>query len=185
MNFHKSALSLTFLMLTTLVDYSHAQNSDQDFLDTHNTARGQVGIGPMTWDVTVAAYALNYTNLRVRDCILVHSGGRYGENLAKGTGSFSGTDAVNFWVDEKTNYNNVTKTCAKDQVCGHYTQVVWKTSVRLGCARVLCSDGLWWFVTCSYDPPGNYILRSCSTGKKAFIWKVMLVSLIILTMIIY
>ncbi|CAN0908935.1 Basic form of pathogenesis-related protein 1 [Linum grandiflorum] len=29
-------------------------------------------------------------------------------------------------------------------------------SVRLGCARAQCSNG-WWFVTCNYDPPGNYI----------------------------
>lgn len=148
---------LCFLTLGTLIHHCHAQNSPQDFLNAHNTARAQVGVGPLTWDNTVAAYALNYTNSRIGDCNLVHSGGPYGENLAEGTGSFSGTDAVKLWVDEKVNYNYDTNTCAAGKVCGHYTQVVWRNSVRLGCARVLCNNGNWWFITCSYDPPGNYI----------------------------
>ncbi|WOH04838.1 hypothetical protein DCAR_0624250 [Daucus carota subsp. sativus] len=148
---------LTFLTLATLSHHSHAQNSNQDFLNAHNTARSQVGVGPMVWDAVVAQYALNYTNSRIGDCGLVHSGGPYGENLAKGSGSFTGTAAVNLWVAEKADYNYATNTCASGKVCGHYTQVVWRNSVRLGCARVLCSNGVWWFITCSYDPPGNYI----------------------------
>ncbi|CAN0908934.1 Basic form of pathogenesis-related protein 1 [Linum grandiflorum] len=39
---------------------------------------------------------------------------------------------------------------------GSSSSVVWQNSVRLGCARAQCSNG-WWFVTCNYDPPGNYI----------------------------
>jgi hypothetical protein len=46
---------------------------------------------------------------------------------------------------------------------GHFTQVVWKASQRLGCAHQLCKtvrglDG--WidahYLVCRYDPPGNY-----------------------------
>lgn len=148
---------LTFLTLAVLFHHSHAQNSNQDFLNAHNAARALVGVGPMTWDATVAAYALSHTNSRIGNCSLIHSNGPYGENLAKGTGSFSGTAAVNLWVAEKADYTYATNTCAAGKVCGHYTQVVWKNSVRLGCARVLCNNGLWWFITCSYDPPGNYI----------------------------
>ncbi|KAK2998900.1 hypothetical protein RJ639_023346, partial [Escallonia herrerae] len=44
------------------------------------------------------------------------------------------------------------------QMCGHYTQVVWRNSVRLGCARVQSNSG-WWFIACNYDPPGNYIAQ--------------------------
>ncbi|WOH04839.1 hypothetical protein DCAR_0624251 [Daucus carota subsp. sativus] len=179
-------LLLAFLILANFFHHSQGQNSEQDYLDAHNKARAEVGVGPMTWDVTVAAYALNYTNLRARDCNLIHSNGRYGENLAKGTGSFTGTDAVELWINEKIYYNNASNTCARDQVCGHYTQVVWRSSIRLGCARVLCSNGLWWFVTCSYDPPGNIIVigSSSTLGKRASIWKILVLSLTILTIII-
>ncbi|KAK2987452.1 hypothetical protein RJ640_018589 [Escallonia rubra] len=143
-------ISLAFLHL------SHAQNSPQDYLDAHNSARANVGVGAMTWDNTVAAYAQNYANQRIGDCNLVHSGGPYGENLAKGSGTFTGTAAVNLWVAEKPYYNYTANSCASGHVCGHYTQVVWQNSVRLGCARVQCNNG-WWFVICSYDPPGNYV----------------------------
>ncbi|BBG95244.1 pathogenesis-related protein-1-like protein [Prunus dulcis] len=44
--------------------------------------------------------------------------------------------------------------CVGDE-CGHYTQVVWRNSVHLGCARAKC-DNNWVFVICSYEPPGNY-----------------------------
>ncbi|CDO97323.1 unnamed protein product [Coffea canephora] len=134
---------------------THAQNSPQDYLNVHNSARSQVGVGPMTWDTTVAAYAQNYANQRISDCNLVHSQGPYGENLAKGTGTFTGTAAANLWVAEKPYYNYTSNSCVGGE-CLHYTQVVWRDSVRLGCARVQCTNS-WWFVICSYDPPGNYI----------------------------
>ncbi|KAJ4823024.1 Pathoproteinsis- leaf protein 6 [Turnera subulata] len=143
----------TGLALSSL---SNAQNSPQDYLDAHNAARAQVGVANIVWDDTVAAYAQNYANSRISDCNLVHSGGPYGENLAKGSGTFTGTAAVNLWVGEKPNYNYTSNSCLPGTQCLHYTQVVWKNSVRLGCARVQCTTG-WWFVSCNYDPPGNYV----------------------------
>ncbi|KAK1284144.1 hypothetical protein QJS10_CPB21g00135 [Acorus calamus] len=72
------------------------------------------------------------------DCQLVHSGRAYGENLFWGSSSaFTGIYAVNAWVGE-AQYNNYTSnTCVARHVCGHYTQVEWRNSVQLGCARVV------------------------------------------------
>ena len=148
----KISLALICLLGLAMVHSSQAQNSQQDYLDAHNSARAAVGVTPLTWDNNVAAYAQNYANQR-QDCNLVHSGGQYGENLAMGTGELSGVDAVNMWVGEQSNYDYNSNSCAG--VCGHYTQVVWRDSVRLGCARVQCNGG-GWFVTCNYDPPGNF-----------------------------
>ncbi|RVX10309.1 Basic form of pathogenesis-related protein 1 [Vitis vinifera] len=93
-------ISLVFICLVglALVHTSCAQNSQQDYLNAHNTARAQVGVGSMTWNNTVASYAQNYANQRIGDCNLVHSNGPYGENIAWGSGSLTGTDAVNLWV---------------------------------------------------------------------------------------
>ncbi|KNA11880.1 hypothetical protein SOVF_131020 [Spinacia oleracea] len=136
-----------------------AQNSPQDYVDVHNVARAAVGVGNIQWDDNIAAYAQQYANQRIGDCVLQHSGGSYGENIAGGgNGGYelSGTDAVNMWVNEGVNYDHGSNTCSPGQVCGHYTQVVWRDSVRLGCARVICnSSGI--FVICNYDPPGNII----------------------------
>ena len=40
-------------------------------------------------------------------------------------------------------------------MCGHYTQIVWETTQKVGCAKIQC-DGfdLW---VCNYDPPGNWV----------------------------
>ncbi|KAJ6716447.1 CYSTEINE-RICH SECRETORY PROTEIN-RELATED [Salix koriyanagi] len=149
-------LPLLFCLVSlALVHPSHAQNLPQDYLNAHNAARSQVSVANIIWDSTVAAYALNYANSRISDCNLVHSNGPYGENLAKGSGSFTGTAAVNLWVAEKPHYDYASNSCVGGQ-CLHYTQVVWRNSVRVGCARVQCTNG-WWFISCNYDPPGNYI----------------------------
>ena len=151
----KISIALIFLVGLAQLHTSHAQNSQQDYLNAHNVARAQVGVPNITWDSTVATCAQNYANSRIGDCNLVHSNGSYGENLAKGSGSFTGTAAVNLWVAEKNCYDYNSHPCVGGQ-CLHYTQVVWRNSVRLGCARVHCNNG-WWFVTCNYDPPGNYV----------------------------
>ncbi|XP_076896492.1 pathogenesis-related leaf protein 4-like [Bidens hawaiensis] len=156
-----TSLKFSFVLICFLnalaATTTHAQNSQQDYLDAHNAARAQVGVGNMVWNTTVAAYAQNNANQRIGDCNLIHSGGPYGENLAEGSGTFTGTATVNLWVDEKIYYNYTTNTCASGHVCGHYTQVVWRNSVQLGCARVQCTNNGWWFVICSYYPRGNYI----------------------------
>lgn len=145
------------LLIISVLNPSYAQNSPQDYLDPHNSARAAVGVGAMTWDDTVAAYAQNYANERKGDCQLVHSGGPYGENIFWGSGrEFTAADAVASWVSEKQYYDYSANTCQSGEQCGHYTQVVWRNSVNLGCARVQCDNGAW-FITCNYNPPGNYV----------------------------
>ncbi|XP_031393960.1 basic form of pathogenesis-related protein 1-like [Punica granatum] len=157
MAFNISQILLTVMYSSLLVlPFSYAQNSQADFLNGHNNARKLVKVANVTWDNTVAAYALNYANQRVGDCSLTHSKGPYGENLAKGTGSFSGAAAVNLWVAEKQYYDYNSNSCIGGKECKHYTQVVWYDSLHIGCARVQCNNG-WWFVTCNYDGPGNWV----------------------------
>lgn len=67
---------------TTLV-----QNSPQDFVDTHNSARTTIGISLVSRDDNVIAYLQNYANQCISDCQFMHSDGPYGENL------FWGSDA--------------------------------------------------------------------------------------------
>jgi pathogenesis-related protein 1 len=109
----------------------------------------------------VAAFARSYAAQRQGDCNLVHSGGgpnRYGENLFWGSSGkdWTASDAVGAWVGEKPNYNYNSNSCAAGKVCGHYTQVVWRKSTAIGCARVVCNNGRGVFITCNYNPPGNY-----------------------------
>ncbi|KAL2476820.1 CAP superfamily protein [Forsythia ovata] len=104
---------------------------------------------------TLAAYAYKYATHRSADCAMEHSEGPYGENLAAGSWNVSAKEAVEMWIEEKKFYNKKSNTCDGGE-CLHYTQVVWADTHWVGCARVKCQDG-WTFVTCNYDPPGNYI----------------------------
>ncbi|CAF2031761.1 unnamed protein product [Brassica oleracea] len=150
-----SSQTLVFVTIALVLAFAvplKAQDSQQDYLDVHNRARRAVGVAPIRWHADVAAYARQYA-LRMRgDCRLIHSGGRYGENLAGSTGDLSGADAVRLWVNEKNDYFYNSNTCRSGKACGHYTQVVWRNSVWVGCAKVRCNSG-GTFIICSYDPP--------------------------------
>ncbi|GMN52435.1 hypothetical protein TIFTF001_021580 [Ficus carica] len=142
------------LILITQALPPNQSDSHQDFVDLHNAVRAEVGVGPVKWNDTLVDYAQNYANQRTADCNLEHSGGPYGENLAEGSWEMTGKEAVELWADEKRSYDYASNSCVGDE-CGHYTQMVWRNSVRIGCARAKCSNG-WMFVICNYDPPGNY-----------------------------
>ena len=80
------SLALACLMGLALVHTSYAQNSQQDYLNAHNTTQAQFGVRSMTWNNTIASYAQNYANKWIGDCNLRHSNGSSGENFAKGSG---------------------------------------------------------------------------------------------------
>ena len=60
---------------------------------------------------------------------------------------------VGQWTAEKASYDHSTNTCSA-QTCGHYTQVVWAATTKLGCGMATCGDTQVW--VCNYDPQGNY-----------------------------
>ncbi|WJZ84167.1 hypothetical protein VitviT2T_003786 [Vitis vinifera] len=80
------SVALACLMGLALVHTSYAQNSQQDYLNAHNTNQAQFGVRSMTWNNTIASYAQNYANKWIGDCNLRHSNGSSGENFAKGSG---------------------------------------------------------------------------------------------------
>ncbi|KAM7267733.1 hypothetical protein ACFE04_009899 [Oxalis oulophora] len=113
---------------------------------------------PLVWDKKLETYAQQYANKRKYDCKLVHSNGPYGENIFWGSGiGWKPSQAVAAWVGERIYYNHGLNLCVGGEDCGHYTQVVWKSTRRVGCAMVNCLSGRGVFMTCNYQPPGNYV----------------------------
>ncbi|KAK7400431.1 hypothetical protein VNO78_11637 [Psophocarpus tetragonolobus] len=150
-----SNIALILAIISTLCTISLAQNFIKHFLDAHNKARAGIGLKPLTWNSTLAAYAEKYAKSRMGDCKLEHSQGPFGENLAEGYGEFSCEEAVKMWLSEKLNYDHKENKCVNDE-CLHYTQIIWKNTLHLGCARQRCNNG-GVIIVCSYYPPGNYI----------------------------
>ncbi|KAI3715927.1 hypothetical protein L6452_22917 [Arctium lappa] len=149
-------MSLVCAILIAYLHFFYAQNAPQDYVNTHNQARKEVGVGPVKWDAKLAKFAENYANQRKTNCALHNSphSSKYGENLATGSGEFTGMDAVKLWISKKGNYDYKSNSCIQNRSCGSYIQVVWRKSTLIGCARVKCNTN-GWFVICSYDPPGN------------------------------
>ncbi len=133
----------------------------------HNAVRAQVGVGPLAWDPALAAIAAAWAaqchDTEAPIGLIDHNPGRsagyptyVGENIYGAGGQASGTDAVRLWVSEQANYDHATNTCAAGQICGHYTQVVWRNTTKIGCALHDC-PGLQYgsSVVCDYGPGGN------------------------------
>ncbi|KAI1787012.1 CAP domain-containing protein [Ganoderma leucocontextum] len=147
------------LLLALLVGGVEATSQDDinAYLTAHNTVRAQRGAANLGWNQTLADAAQTWVNR----CAFQHSGGSlgpYGENLAAGTGSEYGiAAAVKSWTDEAPQYN------AQDPVPSHFTQVVWKNTVQVGCAVQDCSGifppqyGNAKYYSCEYFPAGNVI----------------------------
>ncbi|KAM4615361.1 GLIPR1-like protein 1 [Polymixia lowei] len=160
--------------------------SDRKFIDdcvqTHNKARSSVqppasDMLYMTWDeglaVTARAWARNCDfrhNVHLRDVRRMHpTFPSVGENIWAGhpASSFTVKSAVDLWVGENKSYAYRENRCSR--VCGHYTQVVWAGSYKVGCSVQFCPNGVdetsfnnkeGAIFVCNYAPAGNVAGRS-------------------------
>jgi hypothetical protein len=129
----------------------------KEFLDAHNRVRAQYGVPPLRWSNKLARYARRWSEARRFDCVGMHSSGSpYGENIFWGSGwDWRAVSAVADWASEASFYDWRAQACHPGQECGHFKQLVWRTTKYVGCGRAECYNGFSFF-TCSYDPPGNY-----------------------------
>ncbi|KAG0321794.1 hypothetical protein BGZ97_010356 [Linnemannia gamsii] len=133
-----------------------SQDEITGILNAHNTLRAKHGAPALTWDTTSAKHGDNW----LKACDFKHSHGKYGENLAAGYKDFPA--AVQAWYDEVKDYDfNNPGFSGKT---GHFTQVVWKSSKTLGCAKRACPK--YPIYICEYDPPGNIVTSDNSYFKN-------------------
>ncbi|KAF6063032.1 Cysteine-rich secretory family protein [Candida albicans] len=118
----------------------------------------------LTWDATVYEYAQKFADQYSCSGNLQHSGGKYGENLA--VGYADGAAALQAWYEE-AGKDGLSYSYGSSSVYNHFTQVVWKSTTKLGCAYKDCRAQNWGlYVVCSYDPAGNVMGTDPKTGKS-------------------
>lgn len=169
-----------FLQLITVVvvTVSALTGLEQKILvDSHNTLRrgeSSSDMNLMTWDPTLAVIAQNWSDA----CNFVHGQGinsstlndlGIGQNIYAISSPIDLTGGVFEWFNEKSNFDYDSNSCNTGQVCGHYTQVVWAASNRLGCSYSVCPSLIPLnlknaaFLVCNYSPAGNY------AGEKPYL----------------
>ncbi|XP_036377859.1 cysteine-rich secretory protein LCCL domain-containing 1 isoform X1 [Megalops cyprinoides] len=150
----------------------------QAILDLHNKLRGQVypqasNMEYMVWDTELERTAEEWAET----CLWEHGPAsllpQIGQNLGAHWGRYRPpTSHVQAWYDEVRDYtfpypqecNPYCPFHCTGPVCTHYTQLVWATSSRIGCAINLCHNmNIWghvWakavYLVCNYSPKGNW-----------------------------
>ena len=142
----------------------------QAWLDQHNPVRQHPQppppspLPPLSWSSGAAAVAQAWADR----CAYQHNPGRgdRGENIAASAppGHWGIADVVGAWAGEAQDYDYGRNACAPGKQCGHYTQIVWRDTTRVGCAHTVCHSNSpfgaqlpdWDFWVCDYEPPGNW-----------------------------
>ncbi|XP_018613164.1 cysteine-rich secretory protein LCCL domain-containing 1b [Scleropages formosus] len=147
-------------------------------LDLHNKLRGQVyppasNMEYMVWDTELERSAEAWAHA----CRWEHGPANLMRHIGQNLGAHWGRDRpptfhVQAWYDEVRYYsypypqecNSYCPFRCSGPVCTHYTQMVWASSNRIGCAINVCYNmnvwGMIWakavYLVCNYSPPGNW-----------------------------
>ncbi|MDH5425892.1 MAG: CAP domain-containing protein [Gammaproteobacteria bacterium] len=159
--------------------YVTGTTAKDDFLCAHNAVRATANPVPspelpaLSWNDNLATVAQAWAD----QCNWSHNPDRaaeynslsgeatsVGENLYLTTFSNPAPDAaVTAWAAEASSYDYATNSCATGEVCGHYTQLVWRDTLNVGCGMKLCSTVAGTTMTnatimvCNYEMAGNWI----------------------------
>ena len=158
-----------------------SQEIAQQILNEHNCVRSRYNNASLQWDWELAADA----QVHADRCGFWHASeigklpSGQGENLSINTGKV-GTQG---WIAEERYYDCNQSKC-RQPPCGHWTQMIWSDTERVGCAIQKCVNGTvtkdgnpagWTgaeLLVCRYSPPGNYVGQApvagnqCETGAK-------------------
>lgn len=147
----------------------------QGMLATHNQVRAAVGVPPLRWSGAMAAYAQQWAEHLAANnrCTMQHRSHAHANRLDVGENLYWGSPlrwsdgrievqriapakVAQDWADERSDYDYARNTCRAGAQCGHYTQMVWRSTTEVGCAMTVCPDQGQLSV-CNYNPPGNWV----------------------------
>lgn len=145
------------------------------FVDAHNRWRAEAGVTEkLAYSAELARSAQAWADdlKKTHRCQARHSksDGKYGENIfwasavewsdgRRDVQKVTPQQVVDGWGNEKADYDYARNSCTTGKVCGHYTQVVWRTTKTLGCGVAVCEDSREQVWVCQYQPPGNWVGR--------------------------
>jgi hypothetical protein len=168
------ALPGAALALLSVQAGSTQQSFPTRVLSLHNAERSSLGMRDLQWDSALAEAASRYAAELAATGKWEHSAAEtrpgQGENLWMGTrGAYSPEQMVGHWVEEKAHFKwgtfpHVSRTGSFEDV-GHYTQIIWAETTRVGCAIRASADSE--YLVCRYSTPGNVFGQAISSHTLA------------------
>jgi pathogenesis-related protein 1 len=129
----------------------------REMLHSHNTVRLKRQIPPLLWSTRLEAAAQEWAEHLSSIGALQHDRSRrVGQNLFVSYGrQMPPAFVVGKWAEESKDYDERRFKCAQGEVCGHFTQLIWRGTKEVGCGVAGGENGQFW--VCYYSPPGNII----------------------------
>ena len=188
-SYRGAQVSVFYMLVAASATADFTPQQEQAVLDGHNEIRSDVASGlvgneptatdmvKLDWDDDLALVAQNW----VDQCIWDHNSNRtseygalvggniyVGENLAVYLTTGSPPNLVDFaldiWFDEVADYTYGPLTNAAADSSGHYTQLVWADTHRVGCGLAVCPGTPFgypnytaYYIACDYARGGNFI----------------------------
>ena len=132
----------------------------KELINTHNKLRIKHGLPFLTQDKQLEKFAQDTANNSLISGTLkvgenFRDGKFYGQNLYLGTGNpHTGKYVAEYWYSEIDNYSFSTGKTINGGPIGHFTQMVWKSTKKLGCGVGQKTETSY-KVVCHYLPKGN------------------------------
>ncbi len=162
-------------ILCILISQVHAAEDidRQAVVAEHNKIRAEAGVTkPLSYSSKLAKSAQRWADhlKNKHACQMQHSDtkGIYGENLywaspliwsdgRRELRKVTPKEVIASWGKEKADYDHASNSCAQGAECGHYTQIVWRETTKVGCGFAVCSDSREQVWVCHYSPAGNIV----------------------------
>uniref|UniRef100_A0AC34FRT7 SCP domain-containing protein n=1 Tax=Panagrolaimus sp. ES5 TaxID=591445 RepID=A0AC34FRT7_9BILA len=118
-----------------------------------NDYRKLHGVTPLTLDKKVTKDAQTWADHLAATGKFEHSkNSNYGENIAAGY-PLSNLNPATLWYSEisRVNFSNIERSSS----CFHFTQIIWKSSKKIGIGISKSSKTQMYYVVANFDPAGN------------------------------
>jgi len=162
-----------FGIAMSVISAAHAEAIDPTaIVAAHNKWRSEAGVQALSHSPKLAKSAQAWANhlKQSQHCAMQHSNpkGSYGENLywtspliwsdgRKELRKVSPAEVIDSWGNEQADYNHARNECRTGAICGHYTQIVWRDTSKVGCGMGTCRDSHEQIWVCHYAPAGNIV----------------------------
>ena len=149
-------IKLSIESTTYTLDLEELRSS---LLAEHNSLRKSHQVNSLTRDSDIEKIAQQYAE----QCVELEStsssdntynGEALGENIYRGNYlTIYGDEISSIWYSEISNYNFSKPGFYSN--AGHFTQIVWKSTTKIGCGAACNDTATFCVVVCNYYPKGN------------------------------